>query len=100
MDSQEVGSEAAILQRKRNSSLAERPRAENTAGLKLRAEAVDPFGGGRGASPVQRSRFVRDGGARGSEDVGTSSDNGGENPPRRKPKGSRAMPVSPGSVGP
>jgi len=31
-DSQEVGSEAAILQRVRNSSLVERPRAKNVGG--------------------------------------------------------------------
>ena len=31
-DSQEVGSEAAILERVRNSSLVERPRAKNVGG--------------------------------------------------------------------
>jgi hypothetical protein len=40
LDSQEVGLEAAILQRKRNSSLVERTRAENSAGLKSRTEAT------------------------------------------------------------
>jgi hypothetical protein len=40
LDSQEVGLEAAILQRKRNSSLVERTRAENSAGLKSCTEAT------------------------------------------------------------
>jgi hypothetical protein len=38
-DSQEVGLEAAIFQRKRNSSLVERTCAENSTGLKLCTEA-------------------------------------------------------------
>src|SRR6266852_3383980 len=40
-DSQEVGLEAAILERVRNSSLVECPRADNGSGLKLRTETVD-----------------------------------------------------------
>ena len=40
-DSQEVGLEAAILKRKRNSSLVKRHRAENLAGLKHFTEAAD-----------------------------------------------------------
>ena len=40
-DSQEVGSEAAILERVRNSSLVEWFRADNVTGLKPRAEAAD-----------------------------------------------------------
>ena len=39
-------------------------------------------------------------GARGKANVGISNDKGGENPPRRKTKVSRAMPVIPGLVGP
>ena len=39
-DNQEVGLEAAILQRKRNSSLVKRTRAENVTGLKHHAEAA------------------------------------------------------------
>jgi hypothetical protein len=39
-DNQEVGLEAAILQRKRNSSLVKRTRAENITGLKLSTEAT------------------------------------------------------------
>lgn len=41
-DSQEVGSEAAILERVRNSSLVEWSCADNVAGLKRTAEAADP----------------------------------------------------------
>ena len=40
-DSQEVGLEAAILQRKRNSSLVKLICAENVTGLKHSAEAAD-----------------------------------------------------------
>ena len=40
IDSQEVGLEAAILQRKRNSSLVEWVCAENVTGLKLDTEAL------------------------------------------------------------
>ena len=40
-DSQEVGSEAAILKRVRNSSLVEWSCADNVTGLKSRAEASD-----------------------------------------------------------
>ena len=39
-DSQEVGLEAAILERVRNSSLVKWFRADNVAGLKRTAEAV------------------------------------------------------------
>ena len=40
-DNQEVGSEAAILERVRNSSLVECAGAENVTGLKPHTEAVD-----------------------------------------------------------
>ena len=46
-NSQEVGLEAAILERKRNSSLVKRLWADNITGLKHSTEAVDwirPFG--------------------------------------------------------
>ena len=42
-NSQEVGLEAATLERVRNSSLVEGLRADNVAGLKHTAEAVDAF---------------------------------------------------------
>jgi hypothetical protein len=40
-DSQDVGLEAAIIKRKRNSSLVKRHRAENLTGLKHFTEAAD-----------------------------------------------------------
>ena len=61
-DSQEVGLEAAILERKRNSSLVESARAEDSTGLKPHTEAADaPLfarGCGRGAfrKPVKVAR--------------------------------------------
>jgi hypothetical protein len=50
-DNQDVGLEAAIIERVRNSSLVERPCAENVPGLKPGAETVGPSvkRGGRGA---------------------------------------------------
>ena len=52
-DSQEVGSEAATLERVRNSSLVEWSCADNVTGLKPRAEAAD-FDS---ASPAFRGRW-------------------------------------------
>ena len=52
IDSQEVGLEAAILERVRNSSLVEWSCADNLTGLKYRAEAssfLTLLGMGRGA---------------------------------------------------
>jgi hypothetical protein len=43
INNQEVGLEAATLERVRNSSLVEGLRADNVAGLKHTAEAVDAF---------------------------------------------------------
>ena len=48
---------------------------------------------------MQRSRTETDGGALVSENADTSSDKGGENPPRRKPKVSWARFVLPGLAG-
>ena len=42
-DSQEVGLEAATLERVRNSSLVEWSCADNVTGLKYRAEAVNSY---------------------------------------------------------
>ena len=52
IDSQEVGLEAATLERVRNSSLVEWSCADNVTGLKPRAEAADSSArmSGRGAS--------------------------------------------------
>ena len=41
IDSQDVGLEAATIQRKRNSSLVKCSRAENVTGLKCTTEASD-----------------------------------------------------------
>ena len=41
-DNQDVGSEAATIERVRNSSLVKWIRAENSTGLKLGTEATDP----------------------------------------------------------
>ena len=59
-DNQEVGLEAATLERVRNSSLVEWSCADNVTGLKSRAEAADSHFcvSGRGASYVQRSGGV------------------------------------------
>ena len=58
LDNQDVGSEAAIIERVRNSSLVEWSGAENPTGLKPGTEALDPrllreSGGGRGAFYAQ-----------------------------------------------
>ena len=42
IDNQDVGSEAAIIERVRNSSLVKWIRAENSTGLKPGTEATDP----------------------------------------------------------
>jgi hypothetical protein len=45
IDNQDVGLEAAIIERVRNSSLVKWIRAENSAGLKPGTEASDAFAG-------------------------------------------------------
>ena len=54
---------------------------------------------GRGAVKVRRSRGVTLRGVYGKANVGISNDKGDEISPRRKTKVSRAMSISPGSVG-
>ena len=54
---------------------------------------------GRGAFPVRRMVWVTYPGAQGKANVGISNDKEGEIPSRRKTKVSRAMPITPGSVG-
>jgi hypothetical protein len=49
---------------------------------------VPPFGTVDERSTPRRRHTVRSAGARGSENAGMSNDNAGENPARRKPKGS------------
>ncbi len=48
IDNQEVGLEAAILERVRNSSLVKCPGADNVTGLKLVTEAAGAIFGSRG----------------------------------------------------
>ena len=103
-DSQEVGLEAAILERVRNSSLVKRSCADNSPGLKRATEAAggltDGSDSGRGAFRRGRRLTGRTAGRGGSDDAGTSSDQDGENPSRRKPKGSWGRFIRPGLVGP
>src|ERR1700730_12363730 len=87
-DSQEVGLEAAILERVRNSSLVEWSCADNVTGLKPRAEAADfrASGSGRGASIMQGSGGVNRRGAWSSENAGMSSERGVRNPSAESPR--------------
>ena len=57
IDSQEVGLEAATLERVRNSSLVEWSRADNVTGLKQKAEAASSARMGRGASTSAMKRL-------------------------------------------
>ena len=54
---------------------------------------------GRGAFHVRRMMKVIDSGAYGKANVGISNDKEGKIPSRRKTKVSRAMSITPGSVG-
>ena len=54
---------------------------------------------GRGAFHVRRMVRITDPGAHGKANVGISNEKEGEIPSRRKTKVSRAMSISPGSVG-
>src|SRR4051794_18852499 len=94
-DNQEVGLEAAILERVRNSSLVKWFRADNVAGLKHTAEAVTlqqrprrPLrGAGQGLGWVGERRVAgeaAEGSSRGrhaSENAGMSSERGVRNSP-------------------
>jgi hypothetical protein len=87
-DSQEVGLEAATLERVRNSSLVEWSCADNVTGLKHRAEAASYSASwmGRGASILQRSGRVNGCGAGSSANAGMSSERGGKNPSAECPR--------------
>ena len=89
IDSQEVGLEAAILQRKRNSSLIESSCAEDVTGLKPCTEAADVRKHMVGERSVSLRRcLVKDAGDIRSANADVSNDNEGEKPSRRKTKGS------------
>ncbi len=81
-DSQDVGLEAAIIERVRNSSLVECIGADNSARLKRRTEAVNAVSRphGRGAFCAPRSPTARTGGARRSANAGMSSERGVRTP--------------------
>ena len=94
-DNQEVGLEAATLERVRNSSLVQWRGAANPPGLKHTTEAAEAQGCRKGAARLvgerrlpQRRRTGRTAGAQASANAGMSSDTLGENPSHRKPKGS------------
>jgi hypothetical protein len=80
-DSQEVGLEAATLERVRNSSLVEWSCADNLTGLKHCAEVASSFvrSMGRGASNARRSVGGTRRGVHSSENVGISSERGVRN---------------------
>ena len=89
IDSQEVGLEAATLERVRNSSLVEWSCADNVTGLKYRAEAADAFLMGcmvgerrsRSEAGVETTR-----GAWSSANAGMSSERGVRNPSAESPR--------------
>ena len=86
LDNQDVGLEAAIIERVRNSSLVEWSCADNVTGLKYTAEAASSFEMGRGASISQRSRLGTVCGAWSSANVGMSSERGVRNPSAEYPR--------------
>ena len=87
IDSQEVGLEAAILQRKRNSSLIESSCAEDVTGLKPCTEAADIRKDMVGERSLGLRRWgVNPAGGMRSANADMSSDKGSEKLPRRKPK--------------
>src|SRR5437867_5087769 len=83
LNNQEVGLEAATLERVRNSSLVECRRADNPTGQsslpKLRMRVTDTHG--RGASPRPRSVSASPRGAAASANAGTSNREVGCEPP-------------------
>jgi hypothetical protein len=102
-DSQEVGLEAAILERVRNSSLVvvrRRRQCSGLSGVPKRRHAPQTRGVGRGASPGGGSGRGNARGRQGSANAGMSSEKGCANHPRRKPPGSGARIVRSGLVGP
>jgi hypothetical protein len=87
----------------RNSSLVKRSCADNSTGLKPGPDAagVPRKRGAVGEHSALGGRpTARTAGRGGSDDAGTSSDQVGENPTRRKPKGSWGRFIRPGLVGP
>ena len=88
-DNQEVGLEAATLERVRNSSLVKCSGADNVTGLKLGTEATDfelTLGvvGERSHACEAAARASR--GGVGSENAGTSNERGARNPSAECPR--------------
>ena len=90
-----------FIQRVRNSSLVEGPCMDNNRVLRQAPKTRDSNNKsiGRGAFHPRRMCRASGSGAYGKANVGISNDKEGEIPSRRKTKVSRAMPISPGSVG-
>jgi hypothetical protein len=101
-DNQEVGLEAATLERVRNSSLVELACTDNPTGLKLSTEALgvlfEDAVGERSIADEAAAEACRGGDP--SANAGMSNDSGGENPPHRKPEGSAARALRGGVGGP
>ena len=100
-DSQDVGLEAAIIKRKRNSSLVEWHCAENLAGLKHYTEATESCKGLVGEHSVDLRRCaVRHAGGDRRDNAGISSAKADGKSARRKSKVSWGREIRPGLVGP
>ena len=103
-DSQDVGLEAAIIQRKRNSSLVESACAEDSTGLshapKPRACGIIKDARAVGERCASRRRGAgRPPGGSASANADASNDKAGQRPARRKTKGSCPTLNGAGSVG-
>ena len=100
-DSRDVGLEAAIISKVRNSLPVEPSRAENDGDSSVapqsRISTVGAMVGERRRPP--RSRTARTGGAPSSANAGTSNDKTGGKPVRRKHQVSWGRSIRPGSVG-
>ena len=102
LDNQDVGLEAAIIQRVRNSSLVKRFCAQNHRGSSVipKLGVTTLSRDGRRAFHALRRRTVRTAGAdHGREYAGISNDKTGEKPVRRKSKVSWGRLIRPGLVG-
>ena len=79
-DNQEVGLEAATLERVRNSSLVKKSCADNVTGLSVVPKLRHPIHWmGRGALSLLRSGRVTDRGVFSSANAGMSNERGGRN---------------------
>ena len=88
-----------FIQRVRNSSLVKELGVDNNRVSSHEPKPRDAYASVGEHSIQRRRRTVRYSGAYGKANVGISNDKGGEMPPRRKTKVSRATLIVPGSVG-